>query len=46
MAYKWSIGEIWQEKFDQVYRLSLKTLLMENWKDDYLDELKKGLKTG
>ena len=35
MAYKWGIGKIWEEKFDQVYRLSLKTLLDKNWKDIY-----------
>ena len=31
MSYKWSCGKIWQEKFDYVYRVSLKTLLNKDW---------------
>ena len=47
MAYQWSIGDIWKEKFDQVYRLSLKTLLNKNWKNNYyVKVLSIGLKIG
>ena len=37
MAYKWGNGEIWNDKFDYVYRITLKTLLDECWLDDYQD---------
>ena len=35
MAYKWSMNELWNNKFDYVYRVSLKTLLSDDWKSDY-----------
>ncbi|MCC8483911.1 MAG: NACHT domain-containing protein [Rickettsia endosymbiont of Labidopullus appendiculatus] len=35
IAYKWSIGEIWSDKFDYVYRINLKTLLNDQWKESY-----------
>lgn len=38
MAYKWSTGSIWKDKFDVVYRVTLKTLLNSSWKAKYLED--------
>lgn len=43
IAYKWSKGELWEDKFDYVYRIPLKELLRTNWDKYYekkSDELK------
>ena len=31
IAYKWSQGELWNDKFDYVYKVSFKTLLTRGW---------------
>jgi len=36
MAYKWSVGKLWNDKFDYVFRVTLKTLLNREWKDYYV----------
>ncbi len=46
MVYQWSIGKIWQEKFKQVYRLNLKTLLDAKWKENYPKKLREDLEDG
>lgn len=38
MAYKWSTDFIWKNKFDAVYRVTLKTLLNASWKAKYLED--------
>ena len=38
MSYQWSVGNFWQDKFDYVYRLSLKTLLDSGWMQVYKNE--------
>lgn len=38
MSYKWSTDSIWENKFDLVYRLTLKTLLNIRWKEKYLED--------
>ena len=45
MAYRWSTSGLWNDKFDFVYRITLKTLLTTGWdrdydKEDRKDELK------
>lgn len=38
MVYKWSQGELWNDKFDLVYRVSLKTLLNQEWNRKYNED--------
>ncbi|WP_045820732.1 NACHT domain-containing protein [Rickettsia felis] len=35
LSYKWGKGELWNDKFDYVFRVKLKELLNESWKDGY-----------
>ena len=44
MAYKWAAGDLWKGKFDYIYRVTLKTLLNEKWKEEYgKSDLRKSL---
>lgn len=35
LSYKWGKKELWNDKFDYVFRIKLKELLNESWKDGY-----------
>nr|WP_218460337.1 NACHT domain-containing protein [Rickettsia sp. TH2014] len=35
LSYKWGKGNLWNDKFDYVFRVKLKELLNESWKDGY-----------
>ncbi|HJD59423.1 MAG TPA: NACHT domain-containing protein [Rickettsia endosymbiont of Omalisus fontisbellaquei] len=35
LSYKWGKEELWNDKFDYVFRVKLKELLNESWKDGY-----------
>ena len=35
VAYRWSKDSLWKDKFDYVYRVTLKTLLNSGWDRDY-----------
>lgn len=35
LSYKWGKGQLWNDKFDYVFRIRLKELLNENWSREY-----------
>jgi len=35
LSYKWGKEDLWNDKFDYVFRIKLKELLNESWKDGY-----------
>lgn len=43
IEYKWAMGELWNDKFDYVYQVPLRTLFNDEWGKYYYGRLDQGL---